>query len=396
MLSNFKKTKLSKSIAIVANSTWNIQNFRTNILKKFSKEGYQIYVIAPVDKYIHYKRHFPDIQHIPIRWLKRDGINPIREQLFIYELYKIYRSIRPNLVINYTVKPNIYGAIAAHFCRIPSIGVVTGLGYSFMKKGWLQLLVRRLYRFANKYHKEIIFENRDDRIFFQKAGLLSKHKGVSVKGCGVDSRHFLPRVRKATTTKITFTFIGRMIYDKGIKEFVEAARLVKFKYPKANFVMVGEIDHSNPAVVRKRQLNQWMGEGFINYLGAVNDIRPVIAAADCVVLPSYREAIARSLTEAMSMAKPVIATNVAGCRETVDHGRNGFLVEVKNTKALADSMEHFIGLSSAERLSLGKNGRHKVLEEYDDQLIANEIFKTCEEVLGIKSTSINLESRKVI
>lgn len=364
---------MRKRIAIVANSTWNIHNFRTNVIEQLQQEDYEVFVIAPMDKYIHYKKRFPSITHIPLKRLHRDSINPWKDLRLTFELYRIYKKIKADIVLHYTVKPNIFGGTAAWLNNIPSIAVVTGLGYAFIHNGFIKKVTKWLYRLTSRFHKKIIFENRDDRLLFVEERLIQPAQGISIKGCGVDSSFFSPYPNGIEKDKTTFTFIGRLIYDKGISEFIEAAKLIRQKNDKVNFWLVGEIDPRNPAAVKNEDLMTWVKEKVITYHGSTDDVRKYIAASDCIVLPSYREAIARSLTEGMAMEKPVIATDTPGCREAVENGKNGFLVPVKDVKGLADAMSSFIQLTYDERHDMGTYGRQKVLREFDDKLIARQI-----------------------
>ena len=374
---NEQKTK----IAIVANSTWNIYNFRLNIIEKLLNEGFDVFVIAPVDKYIHYKEKFPEVTHVPLKQLNRDSLNPWKDFRLTFELTQIYKKLKPDLVLHYTVKPNIYGGIAAGLNGITSLAVVTGLGYTFIHNGFVKKITKFLYRITSRFHKKIIFENIDDRLLFVENGLIKKEKGISVKGCGVDSSFFSPLPNGILKEKTTFTFIGRLLYDKGVKEFVEAARRIKEKSDKVDFWLVGEIDKKNPAAVKNEDLNNWVKEKVVTYHGSTSDVKKYIAASDCIVLPSYREAIARSITEGMAMEKPVITTDTPGCREAVEDGKNGYLVPIKNVNALSNSMEKFLELDYNERHIMGEHGRKKVLSEFDDKLIANQIVEIIKSTL---------------
>jgi len=370
-----------QKIALVANTTWNIYNFRLNVIKQLTEQGFEIYVIAPVDKYIHYKQQFPDLKHVAMKRLRRDSLNPLKDMRLTMELIKLYRRIKPDIVLHYTVKPNIYGGIAAKVCGIPSIAVVTGLGYAFIHNGYVKKVTKLLYQMTSRFHRKIIFENIDDRLLFVKERLIKKENGISIKGCGVNSTYFSPYPNGVIKDKTTFTFIGRLLYDKGVREFVEAAKIMKEEHDDTIFWLVGEIDDKNPAAVRKDDLMNWVKEKIVVYHGATDDVRKFIAASDCIVLPSYREAIARSITEGMSMEKPVITTDTPGCREAVDDGINGFLVPVKNAVALADTMKEFRLLNADQRHDMGEHGRKKVLSEFDDKLIASQITEIIQSTL---------------
>lgn len=377
----------SLKIALVANTTWNIYNFRLNIIRKFISEGHTVIVFSPIDEYIHYKKEFPEVQHISIKALDRDGTNPIKDVSLIFELSKLYRRHKPDLILHYTIKPNIYGAMAAKIVGIPSVGIVTGLGYSFLHKGLVSSISKLLYKTSLRFHQKVIFENQDDRTLFIHKKITTSEQSVSVKGCGVNVNHYTPQ-DYPDSSKTVFSFLGRLLYDKGIQEFAEAAELVKQQHQDVEFWLIGDIDDENPASVKKEDILSWVKQGIVLYHGSTTDVRSFIAGSSCIVLPSYREAIARSLTEAMSMERPVIATNVAGCREAIFEGENGYLVKAKSVESLSQAMLRFIKLSSSDRKIMGQKGRNMVLEEFDERLIADDIYGICKEIVAGTNDSV--------
>ena len=363
-----------KTIALVANSTWNIHNFRLNLLDKFIGEGHDVIVIAPVDQYIEYKEKYPAVKHVALRSLDRDSTNPLKDLVLIAELTRKYKRLKPDLVIHFTNKPNIYGAIAARRAKIDSIAIVTGLGYAFIHNGFIKSVTTALYKYTSKYHKKFIFENIEDRELFENENIITEGQGISVKGCGVNTTYFHPYPNQEVNEAMVFTFVGRLLYDKGVKEFVEAARIIKLRHPKTQFWLVGELDPDNPATVEKDELIEWVDSDIVYYHGFQRDVRPFISKSDCVVLPSYREAIPRTITEAMAMAKPVITTDTAGCREAVEVEVNGYLAKLRDANDLAESMQKIISLTEEERKSMGQAGRNIVMNQFDDRLIANHIY----------------------
>lgn len=363
-----------KRIAIVANTTWNIYNFRLNIIRKLISEGHEVIVMAPVDKFVSYTESMPEVTHIPIHHLDRDSVNPLRDIQLMLEFTRLYKRHKPDLIIHYTVKPNIYGGLAARILGIPSVAVITGLGYSLMHSGWINTVTRLLYKIALPSHRKVIFENRDDKTLFEKEGLVRPSKSVAIKGCGVDTTYFSPNGDQRARDKVTFTFIGRLLYDKGVKEFVAAADLVRKQHPQTQFWLIGELDKENPSSIRNDDLMRWIRDPGIHYHGAKEDIRKYIDRSDCIVLPSYREGMPRVIMEAMSMERPVITTDTAGCRETIDPLVSGYLVPVKNAEALAGAMMSFIALDETSRSKMGKEGRRKVLMEFDDHIIADQLY----------------------
>ncbi|MBK8055109.1 MAG: glycosyltransferase family 4 protein [Saprospiraceae bacterium] len=363
-----------QTIALVANSTWNIYNFRLNLIDKFLAEGMDVVVIAPVDEYLTYKEQYPTVRHYGLRMMDRDSTNPIKDIFLLLELVRKYKKIKPDIILHFTNKPNIYGGIAAKIVGIKSIAVVTGLGYAFINKGLVRAMMTWLYRISGGFHQKFIFENIEDRELFAELGIVSGDRAVSVKGCGVDTTWYHPYPNGQVKDKTIFTFIGRLLYDKGIREFVEAARQIKANLQDVAFWVVGELDAENPATIDKDDLIKWVEEDIIYYHGFVKDVRPIIAESDCIVLPSYREGLPRIILEGMSMSKPVITTLSAGCSETVDVGLNGFLVEIRNVEALKEAFIHFMHLSYQQRSAMGMAGRDKAINEFDDKKIAIEIF----------------------
>jgi len=371
-LSNQKNIK---TVALVANSTWNIYNFRLNLIDKFIAEGMDVVVIAPVDEYLTYKEKYPTVRHFSLRTMDRDSTNPIKDFLLVLELTRRYKKIKPDIVLHFTNKPNIFGGVAAWLAGVKSIAVVTGLGYAFIHNGFIKKVISWLYRVTAGFHQKFIFENIEDRKLFASLQIVEGSRAVSVKGCGVDTAWFHPYPNGLSKDKTIFTFIGRLLYDKGIREFVEAAKIIKSTMPNVDFWIVGELDAENPATVDKDDLIKWVEEDIVYYHGFIKDVRDIIAKSDCIVLPSYREAIPRTITEAMSMSKPVITTDTAGCREAVDQDKNGFLVKVKDAASLTESFIQFLELKHDDREAMGKAGREKAIREFDDKLIAIDIFK---------------------
>lgn len=364
-----------KRIVLVANTTWNIFNFRLNVIQKLVEEGHEVYVLAPVDEYIAYKENFPGVVHIGLSHLDRDSTNPLKDLLLVGELYRKYKKIKPSLIIHYTHKPNIFGSIAAMFAKIKSINVITGLGYSFIHKGWINTAMKALYRMVSSKAVLTVFENQDDLKLFIEEGLVDEDRAVSIKGCGVDASYYLPQPNGILHETTTFTFIGRLLKDKGVREFAEAAKVIKARYPKTHFVMLGDFDQENPSTIERDQLLDWLNNDVVEYRGFVRDVRPYVSKSDCIILPSYREGLPRIILEGMAMAKPIITCDTAGCRETVDSGINGFLVQPRNVAALVSGIEQFMDLSAEEQKEMGRKGRAMVEELFDSKIIAAELYE---------------------
>ncbi len=383
-----------KTIAFVANTTWNIFNFRLNIIRALVDKGYRVVVIAPVDAYIRYLDQIEGVVHIELPNLKRKSINPLQDLRLLYRFLQIYKRVQPDLVFHYTIKPNIFGNLAAGILGIKSYGVITGLGYSFLHKGFLNKITSRLYRFSLHYADNVLFENQEDLQLFQDLQIIPKNKGLHINGCGVDPGRFRPMSSRTTSSSNIYLFIGRLLYDKGIREFVEAAHYVQKSTANTECWVLGEVDEENPSAIPKDVLLEWIDSGVIRYFGTSDDVRQVIREVDCVVLPSYREGLSKVLLEALAMGKPIITTDTAGCRETVLHGKNGFLVPVQDADALALAMDTFALLSREERRAMGQHSRKLALERYTDKLVVRQYMHVIDPQL--QSHLLNSSSDKVV
>ena len=386
------KNRKRAKIALVANSTWNIYNFRLNLIKSLVQKGIQVIVIAPVDEYIHYLNKVEGIHHIPLNHLSRDSTSPFQDIKLLFELFSIYRRIQPDLVIHYTIKPNIYGNIAAFLKRIKSISVVTGLGYSFLKEGWIKRLTMWQYKLSFKFAKAVVFHNPDDQDLFITKKIVQSEKASTILGSGVDTQFFRPSKELSNDHRKTiFTFIGRLLYDKGIEEFVEAAKKVKANYPDAEFWIIGEMDEQNPSYIPKPKLVEWIEKKYIRYFGTTQDIRSYINESSCVVLPSYREGLSKVLIEAAASGKPIITSDIPGCRQVVKSGENGLLVPAKDGDALSLAMEFFYQLSENEKQEMSKKSRLIALKYFDEKVIIQKYFEVIENVSELR---LNLSPSK--
>lgn len=349
--------KRRKTIAIVTNSCWNIYNFRLELIRDLQQEGYQILVIAPVDEYVHYLNKMWDIRHIPLANLQAHSTSVIRDLRLLFELYRVYRRYRPELILHFTIKPNIYGSIAANCLGIPSIATITGLGRSFLQAGWMTYVVGRLYKFAFKRVPQLLFHNPDDKQVFIKNQWITPEKGGVVNGSGIDTEFYQPR-EKPNMEKFIFLFIGRLLNDKGIREFLQSSQYVKEVTKEAVCWIVGELDPQNPDTINKQELLKAIQLRHVKYFGRVKDVRAFIEKADAVVLPSYREGMPRAILEAMGMGKPIITTDTAGCRQTINpHLQNGLLVPTRDETALGQAMLQLYQCNSEVLAQMGNASR---------------------------------------
>jgi glycosyltransferase involved in cell wall biosynthesis len=269
------------------------------------------------------------------------GTHPGRDGMLFLRFLRLLRRERPDVFLGYTVKPNVFGSLAAHALGIPVINNIAGLGAVFIRDGWLVRLVRSLYRLALRRSATAFFQNDEDRQLFIGSGLVHTEVTELLPGSGIDLNRFIPAPKPSLSigdSKFRFLLIARMLRDKGVAEYVEAARLLSQRWPHAEFCLLGFLDVQNPTAISQAEMDAWVVQGFVNYLGASEDVRDAIAAADCVVLPSYREGTPRTLLEAAAMARPIITTDAVGCREVVDDGVNGVLCKVRDSADLAEKM----------------------------------------------------------
>lgn len=356
-----------KKVVIVYNTSHYIFAFKLNLIKELQLKGYFVIAIAPYDNYSE------KLKKIGVEYheLKMDnkGSNPIKDFFIIVQLIGIYRKIRPNFVLNFTIKPNLYSTLAAAIFKIPVINNITGLGTVFINGGLTLKLVKILYKLAFLFPKKVFFQNKDDIELFLFHKLVDENRIALIPGSGVDLEKFQSVLKEKNLDKLIFLLIGRIIRDKGVGEYIEAAKILKQKYSNVEFQLLGGVGVANMSAISLDELKGYDIKGVIRYLGETEDIRPFLANSDVVVLPSYREGMPRTLLEASAMAKPVICTDVPGCRDAVNDGVNGYLCEVKNVQDLVTKMEKMINLSDNERLVMGQAGRKKMEKEFDENIV---------------------------
>jgi glycosyltransferase involved in cell wall biosynthesis len=336
-------------------------------MARLMADGYKVITVGPKDAYSAKLTSMGcEVIDMP---MAAKGVNPRQDLFLLGELRRLYSVVKPDFIFHYTIKPNIYGSVAARLAGVPCIAVTTGLGYTFINDNWVARVVRWLYKGAFLSPKEVWFLNDDDRQTFLRHGLVARDKAVLLHGEGVDTTHFCPQPVPAPDGKTRFLLVARMLWDKGVGEYVEAARLVRKQHPDAVFQLLGECGVPNPSEVTREQMAEWEREGVIEYLGTTTDVRPYVAQADCLVLPSYREGVPRTLLEAAAMAKPVIATDAPGCRDVVINGKTGWLCPVKNPLALADCMTRLLAMPPNNRQSMGLAGRQFIKQNFDEQKV---------------------------
>ncbi len=360
-------------ILLLAGLADSLINFRGPLIAAMQSRGLEVHVAAPdlpVQNALRLQLQAMGliVHEVP---MSRTGTNPLSDLRTMWALWRLMRQVQPEKVLGYTIKPVIYGTLAAWLANVPHrFALITGLGYAFLgdgKRNKLQTLVQWLYRGALSRATSVFFQNPDDLELFKNRGLLKAGTGVCVvNGSGVDLSHFelrpLPRTNTSTIS-MNFLCIGRLLGDKGIREYAQAAQTIRHRHPASRFMLVGGID-SNPDSVSQAEIDTWVSDGSIEYAGKLADVRPAIESCSVYVLPSYREGTPRTVLEAMAMGRAIITTDAPGCRETVVDGDNGYLVPIKSANALVSAMERFIE-NPESAADMGQRSRQLAEDKYD-------------------------------
>jgi glycosyltransferase involved in cell wall biosynthesis len=357
-------------VLIVGSMASSLRNFRGALIEDLLSAGHDVHVAAPglvadVITYDWLRERGVTCHDVP---LSRTGLIPIADLRALAALYRLMRRVRPDVMLGYTIKPVVWGLIASWMARVPQrVAMITGLGYAFAggrcgKRGFVRWIASHLYGIALPRATLVFFQNPDDRDDLRRWGILPSTMRVElVNGTGVDTEAFAPAPFPDTPPR--FLLIARLLRDKGIREYAQAASRLRARYPQAEFHLVGPVD-TNPQALSEAEVGGWNDAGDLIWHGALSDVRPAIAAAHVYVLPSYREGLPRTVLESMSMGRAVITTNAPGCRETVQDGLNGFLVPVRDIAALEAAMEKFI-LMPELVAHMGAESRRIAIEKYD-------------------------------
>ena len=357
-------------IIISINTSWNIYNFRLNLIKVLQNEGHEVIAIAPNDDYVS-KLEVIGVTCYHVE-LYPKGTNPIKDLGLTYQYYKLFKKLKPDCVLSYTIKPNIYGNFAASLLNVPTINNISGLGTLFIKKSIATHIGKLLYKLSLSSSYHVFFQNNDDILLFASNKLVSAKIASVIPGSGVNVKKF--DCDRITNSGSKFLFVGRLLSDKGVFEYLDAAVSVLKTHPSKEFLLVGEMGSNNLTALSSNQIKNYT-ENYpqIKYLGKTDDIVTLLKSVDVMVLPSYREGLSKSLIEAAAMQLPIITTNVPGCRDVVQHKFNGFLCEVKSKNSLEKEIYRMISLTEKERLEFGINGREKVVNEFSGEIV-NKIY----------------------
>jgi glycosyltransferase involved in cell wall biosynthesis len=391
-----------RKVLISINTAWNFVNFRSGLIKAIIANGYEVVAAAPIDgKYV------PQLEALGCRFIdlpiESHGTNICREIVLFWHFCRIFISEQPQIYLAYTAKPNIYGSIVAHLMGISVVNNIAGLGSGLARNRFMTLLLKCLYWVALRPSTKVFFQNNDDRKLFLSLGIVRESTSDLLPGSGVDlsrftfdesdsknlvyglnielSNNLKSELAIQKNKKFRFTLIARMLWDKGIGEFVAASKLISIESHSVEFCLLGFLDSKNHGAISRGQMDIFEAQGII-YLGASDDVRLEIARSDCIVLPSYyREGTPRILLEAAAMGKPIITTDAVGCREVVDDGINGYLCKIRDAADLAKKMDAMLHLSSEERWKMGLAGRRKMERQFDEKIVVDKYLKALVELI---------------
>jgi len=355
----------------VLNASWNIYNFRLPLLKHLSDAGHEIVAIAPEDEYtdrIPYEFH-------PIK-IKSRSLNPFKHLFVLLGFLRIFKKAKPDIALLYTIYPNVYGNLAARMAGVRTISNIAGLGNLFIHKRLVSHVAKPLYKMALSHSDTVFFQNYSDMALFRELGLVSEQQSERIPGSGVDIERFSPLTpsereigKDERDSTFIFLLATRLLWEKGVREFVDAAMVVKEIHEKVRFVLVGPLGVDNPTALKETDIRLLTNGGLIEYAGVSDQMEQIIQDVDCVVLPSYREGLPKILLEAAAMAKPIITTRVPGCEDVVDHNVNGLLCEARDARDLAAQMVAMLEMNEENRQQMGARGREKIVNEYAQEIV---------------------------
>lgn len=354
-------------IVIISNYAWTIYNFRLSLINSLINKGYEIYVITQFDGYEKYLiNHGCNVQNL---FISRKGINPFIDFITFLHIFLKLFFLKPNICLTFTIKPVIYTGFVSKILHIKNIAMITGLGTGFIRGGLLTRIVKILYKVGLPRFCNVFFQNPCDRQLFIEQNLVKPANCKLTPGSGIDLRDYIVENSVSEDSEFKFLLIARLVWDKGIREFIEASRLLKKEYLDIKFEIIGPSGVANRSAVPNSEIERWKREGIVNYIGEVDDVSKYIKNSSCVVLPSYREGTSRVLLEASALARPTIATNVPGCKEVVLDGTSGFLCKAKDVNDLYIKMKKMISLPSSVRTKMGINGRKHIESTYSHEIV---------------------------
>ncbi len=357
-------------VLLTGNTTFKLANFREGLILRLIADGHRVTIVAPPDEYVE-KILTLGCDFVPLQ-MDRNGTSPIAEARLFFSIFNVIRRARPDVVFSYTIKNNIYGGIACRSLCIPFVPNVTGLGPIFNATGLLSFTVRTLYRVAFRKARAVFFQNSSDLELFTGSRLVSVDRVRLLPGSGVDLKRFVATPLPHSGEVIRFLMVARLLWDKGVGVYADASRKVRETFPQVRFQLLGPLDLDSKSGISRAQLDEWISEGAVDYLGSTQDVLPFLQAANCLVLPSYyREGTPRALLEAGSVGRPIITTDMPGCRDVVLEHESGFLVAPRDADQLAAACETFLRLSPDEQRAMSAASRRHIEQTYDEEIVIN-------------------------
>ena len=365
-------------ILIINNSFWNFYNFRINLLSEIKKNiDCDIHLAAPEDEY--YNKLNNEFSTYKLEF-NSSNTNPFNELFLITKFHSLINKVKPDIILSFTIKPNIYAGLLAKKLKIPIINNISGLGTVFIKQNFLTKIVHFLYKKSFSKYNYIFFRNSFDMKKFKKMELLNKSNYEIIPGSGIDTSNWKNKDSTDINKGRKILFCARLIKDKGIVEYLNAANELKNKYSDISFNVVGKLGVDNKTSIDKKLLDDYINRKIINYLGEAENMKDILTQHDIVVLPSYREGMSRLLLEAASMQRPIITTDVPGCKEIVKDSFNGFLCQPRDYKDLANKIEKMINISEGERIKFGSNGRNFIIENFEEKIVINKYIEIIKKI----------------
>lgn len=376
----------SPLVIVCANLAWNLVNFRAGLISSLIERGYRVLAVAPPDAEMEARLAAMGCSFAPVE-IDSKGLSPLRDMATLLAFRRIIKAHRPAAWLSWTIKPNVYGSLAARLEGVKAFPNVSGLGTAFIRRNLLTRIVTQLYRAGFARADRVFFQNTDDRDLFVNLGMVGARQAALLPGSGIDARHWAPR-NSARPGPNRFLMIARVVADKGVREYVEAARLARGRFPEARFALMGPLDVANRTAISREEVARWQAEGAIEYLPPSDDVRDALEAADWVVLPSYREGLSRVLLEAAAMARPIVTTDVPGCRDVVTDGVNGFLCEARDAASLAGAIERAAACDDDRWRAMGQAGRARVQSDFSQERVTGIYLQALESAGIAPSNSV--------
>lgn len=369
---------MATRILVLTNNIGGLHSFRKEVMKALVDIGHEVYISVPNDD--ERRKYFEEIGCKIIKTgFNRRGMNPIADFKLLLAYWRLLKRVKPHAVLSYTIKPNIYGGMACRLAKVPQIANVTGLGDAVENGGWLNKLTVALYKLGIGKAIQVFFQNTSNRDYCLRQGIVNT-KSVILPGSGVNLEHHTYQ-HYPSEGPIKFLFIGRLLKDKGINEFFELAETIKQKHPQTEFQILGQVEGDY-----QQQLKEFVSKGMVTYLGVTSDVRPYLSKVHCTIMPSYHEGMSNVNLESAANGRPVITTDVPGCRETVDNGVTGFLVKSKDSQDLINGVEMFLTLPYEQKKQMGLAARRKVEHQFDRQIVVQSYLQA---VQGICTSEKN-------